>query len=719
MNEINEEFLKPYDYKNKEEKIYKEWEDSGYFTPENLKNRSNETFSIIMPPPNANGYLHAGHALFVALQDMMIRYERMRGKKTLWLPGADHAGFETQVVYEKKLEKEGRSRFEIEPKDLYKEILEFTEENRVNMEGQLRRLGASCDWTRRTFTLDDKVKKQTYETFKKLSEDGLLYRGLRSVNWCPKHQTGFSELELEYEEKKDPFYYIKYGPFVIGTVRPETKFGDKYVVIHPDDERYSEYKDGQKIEVEWINGPITATVIKDKASDPTIGSGVMTITPWHSFIDYEIAQRHGLDFEQVIDDRGKLLPIAGEFEGMPIKEARGKIVEKLEKKGLLVKVDEEYRHSVPNCYKCSREIEPQLKEQWFISVKPLAEKAKKAINKGEIKFVTERYKKISLNWLDNIRDWNISRQIVWGIPIPAKICGDCKEGFVDLEGNLVNCKKCGGDVYSDTDTFDTWFSSGQWPYITLNYPDGDDFKKYYSTDVMETGHDILFFWVLRMVMLGIYRTGKVPFKSVYLHGLVRDQKGKKMSKSKGNVVEPVAVAEEYGVDAMRMAYIVGNVPGENLNFSLDKIRGYKKFANKLWNIARFVLTEASYESNTKFLPEHKKIIKEFDNVVKDITSDMNNNRYHLASEKIYHYVWHTFADKIIEESKENPSDSSRKMLIHIFSNSLKVLHPFMPFVTEAIWKHISKGEYRKEEFLMVEKWPFKKPSILSKYLPRL
>lgn len=714
--DIPEEFLIPYSYKDKEPKIYKKWEESGFFNPNNLQDGYSGAFSIIMPPPNANGRLHAGHGLFVALQDLMIRYARMQGKKALWLPGSDHAGFETQVVYEKILEKKGRSRFNLSNDELYKEILNFTLENKKYMENQLRQLGSSCDWSRSTFTLDEKVKKSTYETFKKLDDDGLLYRGLRSVHWCPKHQTAFSELELEYVDRADPFYYFQYGPFVIGTVRPETKFGDKYIVIHPDDKRYSEYKHLQKIEVEWINGPITATIIKDEASNPEIGSGAMTITPWHSSVDWGIAQKHGLSFEQIIDERGRLLPIAGDFSGMNIKDARNSIVEKMKNKGLLVRVDDKYTHSVPGCYKCKRDIEPQLKEQWFIKVNPLTEKAIEAINKKEVQFVSEQHRKVALHWLNNLNDWNISRQIVWGIPIPAKVCGLCRKGMVDLEKNITKCTSCGGDVIEDTDTFDTWFSSGQWPFITLDYPDGEDFKNFYPTDVMETGHDILFFWVLRMLMLGLYRTGKVPFRNVYLHGLVRDEKGAKMSKSKGNVIDPVGLVEEYGADALRMSYIVGNVPGESLSFSVDKIRGYKKFANKLWNIARYVLSETSGKDyNANFTKEDKKLIEESELLLKEITLDMDSYRFHLASEKLYHYIWHTFADVIIEQSKkvfesnkeEEIKSSSRRMLLHIYTSMLKALHPYMPFVTESIWEYIPNCEYKSKDLIMVENWPIK------------
>ena len=712
--DIPEVFLSPYNHSKTEGRIYTLWEESGFFNPDNLPGKRKESYTIIMPPPNANGSLHAGHALFVTLQDMMIRYQRMQGKRALWLPGADHAGFETQVVYEKKLAKEKRSRFDMSREELYDEILAFTQENKTNMEGQLRVLGASCDWSRMLFTLDDKVKEQVYATFAQLEKDGLLYRDLRSIYWCPKHQTGFSELELEHQERKDPFYYFQYGPFVIGTVRPETKFGDKYVVVHPDDKRYKEYTHGQKITVDWINGSTEATVIKDEAGDPEKGTGAMTITPWHSKIDWEIAQRHNLDTEQIIDERGKLLPIAGEFTGMNAVATRGKIVEKMEKMGLLVKIDEDYEHSVSVCYKCGREIEPQLKKQWFVKMKPLAEKATKAIHKGTVSFVTERHQRVALHWLSQIQDWNISRQIVWGIPIPAKICTQCDHGMVDIDNTIIQCTQCGGAVEQDPDTFDTWFSSGQWPFITLGYPKGKDYTTFYPTSMMETGNDILFFWVVRMILLGLYRTKKVPFKEVYLHGLVRDSKGEKMSKSKGNVIDPTEVAQEYGTDAIRMAYIVGNVPGEHINFSLDKIRAYKKFANKVWNIGRFVLTETSGCEYTENLTtqdvEHKKA---FDTLIHDVVDDMEHHRYHLAAEKLYHYIWHTLADNIIEESKSilsgndaNPKQSRQSLLLCLYSSCLKALHPFMPFITETIWQHIPKGTYKKESVVMIENFPF-------------
>ena len=715
---IPELFLKPYNPEEHEQKLYTKWEEAGFFNPDicvekGITAADAETFSIVMPPPNANGSLHAGHALFVTIQDIMMRFERMKGKKTLWIPGADHAGFETQVVYEKKLEKEGRSRFGMDPRDLYREIMDFTLRNKSFMENQIRELGASCDWSRSLFTLDDSVIKIVHDTFKQLEDDGLLYRGARIVNWCPKHQTSLSNLETNHNERIDKFYYFQYGPFVIGTARPETKFADKYVVMHPDDERYKDYKHGQKIELEWINGPITATIIKDEAGDPEMGTGVMTITPWHSGIDFDIAKKHGLDYEQIIDWQGKLLPIAGEFAGLKINEAREKIVQKLDEKGLLVKIDEKYSHAVPCCYRCEREIEPQIREQWFVKMKPLAEKAIAATDAGEVSFVTDRDERVFRDWMAKIEDWNISRQVVWGIPIPAKVCAECGHGMVDIDDKITSCNKCGGVVVQDPDTFDTWFSSGQWPLATTKFPDGQDFKDYYPTSVMETGKDILFFWVSRMIMLGLYRTGKVPFKQIYLHGMVRDKHGKKMSMSKGNVIAPSEIQQKYGTDALRMGLIVNNAPGSDMNLDPDKVNAYKKFANKIWNMTRFILSTIEDMPTTATLtPEDERNIS--DNLEKnltEITSLMNASRFDLASEKIYLFIWHYFADQLIEESKSllaSPDvtvKTSRQLLLSKYLvNSLKVLHPYMPFVTEAIWQELP-NQIKDSDLLMVAKWP--------------
>ncbi|OGY59938.1 MAG: valine--tRNA ligase [Candidatus Colwellbacteria bacterium RIFCSPLOWO2_01_FULL_48_10] len=706
-----------YDHKIVEPKIYKAWESSGFFNPDRLPTHYQlqpKNFTIVMPPPNANGRLHAGHALAMTVEDIMVRFRRMQGYKALWIPGADHAGFETQIVYEKKLEKEGRSRFQMKPDELFKEIMAFTLENKKHMEADVRSLGASCDWSREKFTLDTDVVKEVQRTFKKMFDDGLVYRGKRIVNWCIKHQTSLSDVETENVEEISRLYYFKYGPFTIATARPETKFADKYVVMHPDDEKYKAWNHGDKIEVEWINGPIQATVIKDPVIDPAFGTGAMTITPWHSQVDFELAEKYKLDIEQIIDWRGKLLPVANEFADTKISEAREKIVEKLKNKGLLVKVDDKYSHVVKRCYKCNTAIEPQVKDQWFVKMKPLAELAIKTVEDGKIKFIPENYEKIFLYWMRNTTDWNISRQIVWGIKIPAKICVKCGDGFADLENALRACVKCGltgqvGELKEDTDTFDTWFSSGQWPLLALGYPAGADFKNFYPTNVMETGHDLIFKWIPRMVIFGLYLAKQVPFHTVYLHGLVNDAQGKKMSKSKGNVVSPIELADKYGTDALRMSLVVGNTPGTDLPLLEDKIRGYRNFSTKVWNIARFVLTgyrESSVspaftdedKANDAGLAETKKIVTDYLEAY-----DLNQ-----ASSTIYHYVWHTFADKIIEAYKprlaatENTADraAAQATLMNILRGSLKMLHPFMPFVTEEIWS-LMPGMKNQ---LIIEEW---------------
>jgi len=678
------EFPPQYNSKETEDKIYKLWEETGYFNPDKLPPSHKKPFCIIMPPTNANGNLHAGHALVMTIEDIMTRYKRMRGFKALWLPGLDHAGFETQVVYEKKLEKEGKSRFKMSAQDLYKEIWNFTENNKKNINSQVKKMGSSCDWSREKFTIDKDIVKTVCNTFKKFKKGGLVYRGKKIVNWCPKHQTSLSDLETQDTEKQDKFYYLKYGPFTIATARPETKFGDKYVVMHPKDKRYANYKHGQKIELEWINGPITATVIKDETIDMDFGTGVMTITPWHDPVDFEIAERHNLEKEQIIDFQGKLLQVAGEFSGMKILEARPKIIERLQSKGLVEKIDENYKHITKTCYKCNTLIEPQIKEQWFVKMKPLAEPAIKAIKRGRIKFIPGHYKKIALHWLNNILDWNISRQIVWGIPIP-----DDKDG----------------------DVFDTWFSSGQWPYATLLATKKSDFKTFYPTDVMETGGDLIFFWVSRMIMFSLYNTKKVLFKNVYMHGLVLDAKGQKMSKSKGNVINPLDLTEKFGTDALRMGLVMCNTPGTSLPLDENKIRGHRNFTTKIWNASRFVLMNlGDYNPNKKITltAQDKKLISDFRKKAKEITKLMDEFKFYYAAEKIYHYFWHIFCDKIIEQSKEKLSNEKQRpsaqcMLLEILTGSLKILHPFMPFVTEEVYQKLPVKNKKKS--IMVESWP--------------
>jgi len=702
---INSELSKTYRPLEVENKIYQLWQKSAFFNPDKLPGKRKKTFTIIMPPPNANGSLHIGHAVFVTLQDVMIRYKRMKGFKTLWLPGADHAGFETQVVFDKKLEKENRSRFKIPKKKLYQEILQFTLKNKKIMEGQLRKLGASCDWSREKFTLDKEIIKIVYQTFQKLKKDGLIYQGKRIVNWCTKHQTSLSDLEIKYEERQDPLYYIKYGPFVLATVRPETKFGDTALAVNPNDKRYQQYI-GKTVEAEGLLGLFKIKVIADKSVDPNFGTGVVKVTPAHDPVDFEVGQRHNLEIRRVIDFYGRLNEKTGPYAGLKVKEAREKTALDLKQKGLLEKIDYRYKHKVAVCYKCGTIIEPMvLDNQWFLKMteKPksgplsLRDMAVKAVKNGEIEFIPKRFEKVFFHWMKNLRDWNISRQIVWGIEIPDK-------------------KNKNGDV------FDTWFSSGQWPFATLMTTKKGDFEKFYPTDVMETGWDILFFWVARMIMLGLYVTKKVPFRYVYLHGLVRDKERQKMSKSRGNVVDPLAVIDIYGADALRLALMVGNTPGNDPIIYEEKIRGYRNFMNKIWNASRFILmnlTDFRPKKKPNLTTKDKKILANLNDFTKEITQLMESFKFYRAAEKLYHYFWHIFCDKIIEEQKprlqnEKERQRGQYLLLEILKTNLKLLHPFIPFITEEIYQKLPLPEAEqarygagknKKKCLMVENWP--------------
>ncbi len=582
-------------------------------------------------------------------------------------------------------------------------------------------MGASLDWSREAFTLDEKRNLAVKTAFKQMYDDGLIYRGHRMVNWDPKGQTVISDDEIVYKEQKTKFYTFKYGPFEISTVRPETKFGDKYVVMHPEDKRYKKYKDGEQFELEWINGKITATIIKDSALDMSFGTGVMTITPWHSFIDFEIAERHKLDKEQIIDKFGRLLPMAGEFAGMKIAEAREKIVEKLKNKGLLVSVDENYVNRVATAERTGGMIEPQIMLQWFIDVskkisrrenKSLKELMLEPVHEGKIKIMPVHFEKVYFNWIENLRDWCISRQIWYGHQIPVwyrstPLATSNNEIYVGLEAPR------GAGWEQDPDTLDTWFSSGLWTFSTLGWPDihASDLKNFHPTSVINPGYEILFFWVARMILMSQYLIGEIPFETVYLHGMLRDAKGQKFSKSLDNGIDPIKVIEEYGADALRMSMIVGIGPGADSKFDMQKVKAYKNFANKIWNAARFVLDNTKdfvIPENPRYDEEDKKSDEELKSLIGQITKEMDDYKFYLVAEKLYHYFWHTFADIIIERSKkkiaENKNaDSARALLLAHLSILLKALHPFMPFVTEEIWQIINSRQ--KSGLLMVEKWP--------------
>ena len=715
---MNEKFLKPYNPKETEDRIYKLWEESGFFNPDvcvekGITETNAEPFSIVLPPPNVTGSLHTGHALMLAIEDIMIRHARMRGYKTLWLPGTDHAAIATQTKVEKLLEKEGIRKNDLGREKFLERVNKFAQDSHDTIINQSKKMGASLDWSREAFTLDEKRNFAVRTAFKQMYDDGLIYRGHRIVNWDPKGQTVISDDEIVYEERKSKFYTFKYGPFEISTARPETKFGDKYVVMHPDDKRYAQWKHGQKINLEWINGPIEATIIKDEASEIEFGTGVMTITPWHSHVDFQLAEKYKLEKEQIIDKYGKLLPIAEEFAGMKITDAREKIVEKLKEKGLLVSIDENYVNRVATAERTGGMVEPQIMEQWFIDVnkkipsrknKSLKELMLEPVREGKIKILPNHFEKVYFNWIENLRDWCISRQIWYGHRIPVWYRG--KEIFCGLEAP----EDEGWE--QDPDTLDTWFSSGLWTFSTLGWPEKTkDLETYHPTAVLETGHDILFFWIARMVLMSQYILGDIPFKNVYLHGMIRTADGKKMSKSLGEkAIDPLSIIEKYNSDALRMAMIIGNTPGNDLRLNEDDIRGYAKFANKIWNASRFVLDNTKELDLKNFSEMDKEDLasdKELKELIKEISKEMDEFRFSIVSEKIYHYFWHTFADVLIERSKkkilENRNANSAKVLIYTqLVSLLKILHPFMPFVTEEIWQTLPT---ENKKLLMVEKWP--------------
>ncbi|HSX30418.1 MAG TPA: valine--tRNA ligase [Candidatus Saccharimonadales bacterium] len=723
---------KTYEPGEYEADIYALWEQSGAFTADPTSNK--ERFSIAMPPPNETGTLSIGHALFLTLQDIMARYNRLQGKDVLWLPGTDHAALPVNAIIEKKLADEGTNKHEIGRDEFLRRTVEFVTQSRGTMLGQMRAMGASCDWSRLRYTLDDALNRCVNETFAKMYSDGLIYRGARIVNWDPNLQTTISDDEVEYAEETTPFYTFKYGPFEIGTARPETKFGDKYVVMHPDDKRYKKYKHGDTFVAEWINGPITATVIKDEAIDPKFGTGVMTITPWHSLADFEIAERHGLDKVQVIDFHGKLLPIAEEFAGMNIAEARPKMVEKLAKKGLLVKTDDNYVHNIARNERGKGTIEPQIKLQWWVDVnKPavewkgkrcsLKEVMQSVVREGDIEIMPARFEKVYFHWIDNLRDWCISRQIWWGHRIPAwhrSHADGTTETYVGLKPPIDDESEGWNQWEQDPDTLDTWFSSALWTWSTLIDPKltddyslslGDllrmspDFQAYHPTSVLETGWDILFFWVARMILSTTYMTGQVPFKTVYLHGMVRAADGQKMSKSRPeSIIDPLDVIPKYGTDALRMALIMGVTPGNDQNWGWGKIEANRNFCNKLWNIARYTegaLGEGYIPGGTpepQSLADHW-VLQMLQHSTDMIAKHLDKYRFSEAYEVLYHFVWDEVADWYIEASK---SQKSREVLGYVLESVLKLAHPFAPFVTEAIWQTLYSNT---DSLLITSHWP--------------
>jgi len=747
---------KKYDHKIKEPEIQKKWEDSGVFVGKIDPNK--KPFTIVLPPPNASGKMHVGNVLMIALEDILIRWKKMSGYSTLWLPGTDHAGFETQVVFERSLKEKGKSRFDFDRDSLFKEIWNFVEENKEIIQNQMKRMGPGLDWSRYTYTLDESVVKTVTSTFKKMLSEGLIYRDNYIVNYCPKCGTTFADLEIKHRDKISGLYFIKYGPLVVATTRPETKFGDVALAVNPEDERYKQYI-GKEIEYEDPLGKFLIPVIADKYVDMTFGTGVLKVTPAHDKNDYEIGLKHGLPVVSVIGFDGKMSENTGKYAGMEVLEAREAVVKDLQDMGMIEKIDTNYSNSVTVCYKGGHEIEPMVLPNWFIKVESLKKPALDAVLKGDVKIYPKWRQITYTKWMEEMRDWPISRQIVWGIRIPiwydvdenpdlqvtfiarggGRITGRIEDLLKDYsfeeirEGlqNLIAPKDAkfrtdlgtdsglkSGKVLQETDTFDTWFSSGHWPLATLRYPDSEDFKYFYPTSVMETGWEIIRFWVSRMIMFGIYLTGKPPFKDVYLHGLVRAIDGKKMSKSLGNAIDPMDYIEEYGADALRMGLISGTANGKDFAFPKDKVIAYRNFANKLWNMARFMLmmmgdfddsVSFNYHETdkNKLSSDDIELLDNLKKLISNVNANLERYRFSDASDLIYQFMWHEIADKYIEYVKGLSGDekiTSLSVLRYVYVTGLKLLHPFMPFVTESIWENIPKFE-GEENLLISSKWP--------------
>ena len=688
----------PNDY---EPNIYALWETSEALEPTGV----GKPYSIIMPPPNANGNLHIGHALDMNLKDILIRYHRMKGDDAVFIPGADHAGFETWVVYERELTKQGKSRFDFSRDQLYSQVWNFVQEKRGNMELQLRALGVSASWKHLTFTLDDKVINTVYDTFKKMWDDNLVYRGERIVNYCTKHQTSFADIEVEHKNEKGKLWKIAYptldkiGEIIVATTRPETMLGDVAVAVHPDDERYKKLI-GTRILLPIVNKEIP--IIADEYVDMSYGTGAVKITPAHDPNDFEIAKRHDLPLESIISPEGKMINVPAQFLGLTPVEARARVLEALEALELR-RGETEIEHAVGHCYKCGSVIEPMIKEQWFIKTQSLAQPAIDALKKEEITFYPASKRKELIAYLEQLKDWNISRQIPWGIPIPAFVNeNDPKDWIFDTRTKEQSIVVNSTTYIREEDTFDTWFSSGQWPYIVTDYLTDGDLANYFPTDMMETGMDIMRAWVSRMIMLSLYRTGKLPFKEVYLHGMVNDEHNQKMSKSKGNVINPMELVAEFGSDATRMGIIAGRAPAQSQAFNRGSVIAARNFCNKLWNIARFV--EAQIGDNHQIVdlepqtPADHWIIRQLNDAANNIAVRLEQYRFSEASETVYHTIWDDVADWYIESSK---TAINRPLLSWVLATSLKIAHPFAPFVTETIWQTLNYTD----GILMREAWP--------------
>ncbi|MEG2536375.1 MAG: valine--tRNA ligase [Hydrogenoanaerobacterium sp.] len=709
---MKKELEKIYDPKQVEDKTYKFWLDGGYFHAK--VNPDKKPFTIVIPPPNVTGQLHMGHALDETLQDILIRWKRMQGYEALWMPGTDHAAIATEAKIVAALKEEGTSKDELGRERFMERAWQWKEKYEERIVQQLMKLGSSCDWERKRFTMDEGCSQAVKEVFLKLYEKGLIYRGERIINWCPHCKTSLSDAEVEYEEKAGSFWHIRYpladgsGSLEVATTRPETMLGDTALAVHPEDERYKNLV-GKNVILPLMNREIP--IIADSYVERDFGTGVVKITPAHDPNDFEVGLRHSLPVINILTKDAHVEEGFGRYSGMERTEARAAVVKDLEDGGFLTKT-EDYTHNVGTCYRCTTVVEPRVSRQWFVKMAPLAAPAVEAVKNGETKFIPERFEKTYDHWMENIRDWCISRQIWWGHRIPAYYCDDCGE-MVVAGDEPAACPKCGGKMTQDPDTLDTWFSSALWPFSTLGWPQKTaELEYFYPTDVLVTGYDIIFFWVARMIFSGLEHTGKTPFHTVLFHGLIRDAQGRKMSKSLGNGIDPLEIIDLYGADALRFMLATGNSPGNDMRFSEDKVKASRNFANKLWNATRFILMNLSDDITAPELPkalatEDKWVLSKYNSLVRDVTENLDRFELGIAVQKLYDFIWDILCDWYIELTKARLQEGgesghgAQQVLVYIMTGTLKLLHPFMPFITEEIWQALPNDC----ESIMVAKWP--------------
>ena len=723
---MTRELPKIYEPQQVEDRIYKMWEEGGFFKPQGKEDA--KPFTIVMPPPNVTGQLHMGHAMDATLQDTLIRFKRMQGYDALWVPGVDHAGIATQIKVEEELRKnEGLSRYDLGREKFLERVWDWKHKYGNRIVEQQKRLGASCDWDRARFTMDEGCSKAVREVFVSLYEKGLIYKGSRIINWCPNCVTALSDAEVEYVDKPGHLWHIRYpladgsGEVIVATTRPETMLGDSGVCVNPADERYTHIV-GKKVILPLVNKEIP--IVADDYAEMEFGTGCVKMTPAHDPNDFEVGLRHNLEIIRVLDDNGKVNSLGGKYEGLDRYEARKQIVADLEAGGYLVKIDD-HAHNVGTCYRCHKDVEPIISAQWFVKMKPLAEEAIRVVREGETKFVPDRFSKTYMNWMENVRDWCISRQLWWGHQIPAWTCADCGHITVSRADAHV-CAKCGSaNITREEDVLDTWFSSALWPFETLGWPDcnAEDFKKFYPTDVLVTGYDIIFFWVSRMIFSGCEHTGKTPFHTVLIHGLVRDNQGRKMSKSLGNGIDPLEMIEKYGCDALRMNMVTGNSPGNDMRFYVERCEAMRNFANKLWNASRYVMMNLQ-EGESYKLPATDKleiadkwVLSKLNTLISEVTENMESYELGVAIQKIYDFIWDIYCDWYIEMTKARlfADDAERKhtatsVLVYVLDQILRLLHPFMPFITEEIWQSIPHDG----EALIVAAWPVASDALAFK-----